>query len=275
MTLKIDSILTLAATALLAGSLFVGCKDTNYPDPQPTSAAPNTSARVEFANATADASAITTYLENMQVGNTLAVGQATSYTAVPFLGSLQFRIKGANTFDVSTKSTVVASNTYTAFVTDSTARPPVFNAANVLTDAGGVRLLVVNDPLSQTLTAGAGGVRFFDFVPDAGLPGSSTATTPLAVSLRISPIASTTALPATTASFLNRAYRNVATTAFTSVPAGTYRIDAFTGATLPTSVTTTAITSSTLTVEASKLYTLYANGSTRRRTAVINRIQHN
>lgn len=274
MNFKIESLLTVAASALLVGTLIMGCEPTGYPDPQPVTTAPNTSARVMFANATADANALTSYLENMPVGSALAIGQTTNYVNVPYLGSLQFRIKGAGGTlgpnDVSTKSTVAASGNYTVFATDSIARPVASS-----TDLGGVRVVVVTDPLTQTLTAGSGGVRFFQFIPDAGLPSSSTVTTPLVVTTRLSVPSSSTALPTPIASFTNRAYRNVATTAFTAVPAGTYRVDVFTGANLPTSTTTTAIASSTLTVEATKLYTIYSQGSTRRRTAVVNRIQHN
>ena len=274
MNFKIESFLTVAASALLVGTLITGCEPTSYPNPQPVTTAPNTSARVLFANATADASALTGYMENLPVGSALALGQSTAYVNVPYLGSLQFRVKstggtlGAD--GIATKSTVVASGNYTVFATDSIARP-----VGSSTDPGGVRVVVATDPLTQTLTAGSGGVRFFHFTPDAGLPSSSTVTTPLVVSTRLSVPSSSTVLPATVTSFTNRQYRNVATTAFTSVPAGTYRVDVFTGANLPTSTTTTAIASSTITVEATKLYTIYSQGSTRRRTAVVNRIQHN
>lgn len=271
MNFKIETLLTVAASALLIGTLTTGCQDTGYPDPQPVTTAPNTSSKVLFVNATADAGALMPYLENTAIGTALGLGQATNYVNVPYLGLLQFRVKGAGGTlgggDLSTKSTVLTGSNYTVFVTDSTTRPFVTNAANLTTDVGGVRLLVVNDPLSQTLTAGSGGVRFFHFVPDAGLPASSTATTPLALSVKLTGPGSATS--ATT--ILNRAYRNVATTAFSSVAAGTYKVDVYTGA----AATGTAITSSTLTVEAAKFYTLYANGSTRRKTAIVNRIQHN
>ncbi|WP_262899048.1 DUF4397 domain-containing protein [Fibrella rubiginis] len=271
MNFKVETLLTVAASALLVGTLITGCQDTGYPDPQPVTTPPNTSSKVLFVNATADANSLMPYLENTAVGNALGLGQATNYVNVPYLGSLQFRVKGAGgtlgTNDLSIKSTILTGSNYTAFVTDSTTRPFVTNAANLTTDVGGVRLLVVNDPLSQTLTAGSGGVRFFHFVPDAGLPASSTATTPLALSIKLTGPGSATS----TTTILNRAYRNVATTAFSPVAAGAYKVDVYTGST----ATGTAITSSTLTVEAAKLYTLYANGSTRRKTAVVNRIQHN
>ena len=271
MNKHIETLLTVAASALLVGTLITGCQDIKYPDPQPVTAAANTSARVLFANATADASSVTAYLENTPVGAALALGQATNYVNVPYLGSLQYRVKGAGGTlgpnDLSTKSTVAAGGNYTVFVTDSIARPYVTNAANLTTDVGGVRFTVATDPLTQTLTAGAGGVRFFHFVPDAGLPVSSTVTLPLALSVKLTGPGSAT----TATTILNRAYRNVATTAFSSVAAGTYKVDVYTGP----AATGTAITSSTVTVEAAKLYTLYARGSTRRRTATVSQIQHN
>ncbi|WP_375445018.1 hypothetical protein [uncultured Fibrella sp.] len=277
MNFKLESLLTVAASALLVGTLITSCKDTEYPTPQPVTTAPNTSARVLFANATGDATALTAYLENLPVGSALALGQATNYVTVPYLGSLQLRVKGVGgtlgANDLSNKSTVAANGAYTVFVTDSINRPVVRNAANLITDVGGARLSFVTDPLTQTLTAGSGGVRFFHFVADAGLPASSTATTPLALSVRLSNVNSTSATAITP--FNGRVYRNVATTAFTSVPAGTYLVEVVTGATAPTSGTVSAITSTTLTVEAAKLYTLYAQGLARRRTVSVGRIQHN
>lgn len=274
MNFKIESLLTVAASALLVGTLVTGCKDISYPDPQPTTAAPNTSARVLFANATADATALTAYLENLPVGTVLALGQATNYVTVPFLGSLQLRVKGAGgtlgTNDVTNKSTVAANSAYTVFVTDSINRPVVRNAANIITDAGGARLLFVTDNLSTTLTSGAN-VRVMNLSPDAAVSGATSVTV---VSVRLSVPSSSTALPTPVGSFNNRAYRTISA-AFSNIPANTYKVDVFSGASLPSSTTVTPLTSTTVTLDNTKFYTLYTQGVGRKRTLSVGRIQHN
>lgn len=271
-TQLIQNIRVLTFATIAAGALFVGCEATDYPEAQPSTTGFLTTARALIVNAS-NAAGITAFIENTVAGSTLAPGANTGYIAAP-VSSDQIRVKGAGgtlgTGDASVKSTFAGNTSYTVFVTDSVTRPLVRNAAtNVVTDPGGVRLLTVTDPVTQTLTAGSGGVRFFHLAPDVGLPVSSTATNPLAVSVRLSAPTNTS----TVASFVNRAYRNVATNAFTSVPAGTYRVDVFTGAIIP--ATGTPVTSTTVNVEATKLYTLYAQGLQRTKTLSVGRVQHN
>jgi hypothetical protein len=273
-TTFIHNIRSLALVTALLGGLLISCEPTDYPDPQPSTSGFLTSARALIVNAT-NAAGLTALVENVTVSTGLAPGNNTAYTAVP-VSSNQVRIQGAGgtlaSTDLSAKSTFAANTSYTVFVTDTINRPRVVNATTgAVTDAGGVRLLTVTDPISQTLTAGAGGVRFFHLAPDAGLPTSSTATTPAAVSVRLSAPTNTSAV----ASFVNRAYRNITNNTFTAVPAGTYRVDVFTGTTIPTAATATPAVSSTITVETSKLYTLYARGLQRNRTLSVGRIQHN
>jgi hypothetical protein len=274
MNFKIDSMLTVAATALLVGTLIVGCQDTGYPDPQPATAAPLRSSTVRAVNVTDAASSLAVLLENEPIANALGLGQTSPAVQVPFLGSLQIRVRNTGgtlgTTDISTKTTVLPNITYTAFVTDSINRPRVVNAASgLVTDVGGSRLLVVSNPTTQTLAAGNGAVRFGHFVQDLGLPASTTVTITPAASYRLSSISSTTA---TTVSLTNLPYRTVATT-YIPVAAGTYRVDKFSGSTI--SATATPVASSTMTVEAAKFYTVYSQGLTRRRNIQIGTIQHN
>lgn len=277
-----------AVAALSVSVLLTSCENTDYPDPVVSTTPSTNQARFLFVNVAPDAPALNFLIENTSVGQSLAFGQATTAYVPSQVGAVQLRAKAASgtiggvigSNDIlfragatnETNFAGVAGGTYTVFVTDTLNRPKPTTANG--TNLGGPQLLVVSDPLTQTLTAGAGGVRFFHFVPDVGLPANSTATAPSVVTVRLSVPTSTTGLPATVASFVNRAYRNVATTAFTSVPAGTYQVDVFAQAALPTSATTTAISSSTLTVAASKLYTLYAQGLARR-TVNVGRIVHN
>lgn len=270
----IQDLRILLFATVASGVLLVGCEETDYPEAKPSTTGFLTTARALIVNAS-NAVGITAFIENTAAGTTLAPGANTGYVPAP-VSSDQVRIKGAGgtlgTGDAAVKSTFAENTSYTVFVTDTITRPLVRNAAtNAVTDPGGVRLVTVTDPLTQTLTAGAGGVRFFHLAPDAGLPASSTVTAPSAVSVRLSAPTNTS----TVSSFLNRAYRNVAATAFTSVPAGTYRVDVFTGATVPTSATVTPIASTTVNVEATKLYTLYAQGLRRANTLSVGRVQHN
>lgn len=274
MKLQRNHILTLVA--VITGSVLIvtACQNIEYPDPSPVATPANTSARVLFVNAT-DAPALTTLIENGPVGSALASGATTAYLPIA-TNSSQIRIKGAGgvlgaaNLDLSAKQTFLANTSYTVFVTDTINRPQIRNSVGNITDNGGIRFVTVTDPLTQTLTAGAGGVRFFHFAPDAGLPVSTTVTIPPVASLRLSsPTSSSVALA-------NRAYRNVTANTFTSVPAGTYRVDVFTGATAPpTSSTIAPVASTTVNVEATKLYTLYARGLRRTNTLSVGRVQHN
>ena len=275
MTFKIESILTVAATALLAGTLLVGCQETGYPDPQPVTTAANRSSQITVVNATADATTLAVLLENESIAAALGLGQATPAVQVPYLGSLQLRVKGAGgtlgTADISAKSTFLTNVNYTAFVTDSINRPRVTNAVTgVVSDAGGSRLLVVANPTTQTLVAGNGGVRFGHFVQDINLPSSTTVTTTPASAFRLTSISSGTA--GTPISVTGVAYRTIAPT-FTSVAAGTYRVDHF--STPSIAATATPVASSTLAVEATKFYTVYSQGLFRRRNIQLGRVQHN
>ncbi len=274
MNYKVESLLTVAASALLIGTLISGCQDTGYPDPQPTSTGPNSSAKVLIANASADANALSAFVENVQTGAALALGQFANYVGVP-IGSSQLRVKGAGgtlgTNDLSQKSTFLPNTNYTVFVTDSVARPLTKNATGAVTDAGGIRFLTVTDNLVAPASGNAH-VRVLQLAADAG-----------AVSVRLQP--SAPASVTTAASFLNRAYRVTTITSgtvttnyanFTPVPAATYTAQVYTGATLPTSATVSPILSvSGVTLADGKIYTLYARGLRRTRTLALGTVQHN
>ena len=278
MNFKIESLLTVAASALLVGTLIMGCKDTGYPDPQPTSAAPNTSARFLFVNVAPDAPALNFLVENVAVGQALVFGQVSTAYVPAQVGAVQLRAKAASgtlggvigsndiLFRAGTANqnnfAGVAGGAYTVFVTDTLNRPrPTVTGG---TNPGGPQLVVATDPLTQTLTAGSGGVRFFHLAPDVG-----------AVSLRLVPTSPASVTAA--ANFANRAFRTVTANAFTSVPAATYTAQVFSGTAVPPLSSTIApvLSMSGVTVEATKLYTLYAQGLARRRNLSVGRIQHN
>lgn len=278
--MKYQSSHTLAAFLLSAASLIavVSCQDTDYPAPQPATGPSTVVSRVQFVNASPDAASLNFLIENVSSGSAVAPGGSTGYLNAPggsaAAASAQLRVDNIGgtlgTTDVVIKPLLNANPATTVFVTDTINRPAVRNAAGTVTDAGGVRVVQVADPLTQTLVAGSGGVRFFHFVPDLGLPANSTATSPLAASVRISPATSSTG---TTITVTNRAYRAVTPNTFAPIPAGTYRVEVFSGASI--TGTATPVASSTITVDATKLYTLYAQGLVRRRTVSVGRIQHN
>lgn len=275
------------AAALMSAVVFTSCEDTDYPEPTPATGASSTNlARFLFANAAPDAPTLNFLIENNIAGQSLSAGQAATAYVTSQVGAVQLKAQAAsgNIGGVLSTSAIIfragATNqtnfaaavgtAYTVFAVDTLNRPRP--AGVTATNPGGPQLVVATDPLTQTLTAGSGGVRFFHFAPDLGLLVSSTAITPTVASVRLTPQTSGTAV-ATPITVLGRAYRAVTPNAFASIPAGTYRVDVFSGATI--AATATPVASSTVTVEASKLYTVYAQGLARRRTLSVGRIQHN
>ncbi len=274
---KLNFIGTVLAIGLCSSMVLTGCEDTDYPEAQPSTSASAIQSRFLFVNAAPGAPALNFFVENNPTGQNIAFGQATPYTAAP-VGPVQLRAKAASgniggvigTSDILFRAgatnqnnfAAAANTSYTVFVTDSLnrPRPTTLNATNL----GGPQLVVVTDPLTQTLAANAGGVRFFHLAPDAPV-----------VSVRLSVPTSATGVPPTVASFLGRAFRNTAVATFTSVPAGTYRVDVFAATTIPTVATTAPVLSTTVTVEATKLYTVFAQGLLRNRTLGVGRVQHN
>lgn len=278
---------TVALAALSSALLFSACEDTDYPSASPATTPSTNQARFLFVNAAPDAPSLNFFVENTSAGQSLSAGQAATTYVPSQVGAVQLRSQaasGAIGGVLSTSAIVfragatnqtnfaaMAGTAYTVFAVDTINRPRPTAAG--ATNPGGPQLVVATDPLSQTLTAGAGGVRFFHFAPDLGLPASTTATTPPAASIRLSSINSTTGTTSTVVTVTNRTYRAVTPNTFTPVAAGTYRVELFSGATI--TPTATPVASSTVTVDATKLYTLYAQGLARRRTVSVGRIQHN
>lgn len=256
---------------LSAGAVVIGCQDTGYPDPQPASSPSTVVSRVLFVNATPDASALSFQVENVQVGSPLAPGQATGYNQVPAGSaagaSAQLRIKGAggtlgpNDLAIKPLLSTSTSLAYTLFATDTINRPRVMNAAGVVTDAGGVRLLQITDTL-RAPAAGNARLRFFHFAPDAP-----------AVSVRLINSAGASA-----ATVNNRTYRQStgAALTYTQVPAGTYTVQVYAATSVPTALTATpALNVPNVTLADGKIYTAYARGLLRRNTLSAGLIQHN
>ncbi|GAA4457529.1 hypothetical protein GCM10023189_28420 [Nibrella saemangeumensis] len=259
---------TFATTGILTTALFIGCQSTEYPDPQPATGASTNQARFLFVNAAPGAPALNFLVENNQAGQSVAYGQnSTGYTAAQ-AGTIQLRARAASgniggvlgSNDIlfragatNQNNFAAAANTnYTVFVTDTLNRPRPATSGG--TNLGGPQFLVVTDNLTAP-SAGNVGVRFFHLAPDAP-----------AVSVRLQPQAT----GQTTPTFLNRAYRAISTgsgttavnfASFTQVPAGTYTVQVFTGATIP--ATANPALSQSVTLEAGKLYTLYARGLVR------------
>ena len=262
------------ATTLLSAVLFTSCENTDYSDPQPTTAGGFlTTAKVLFVNAS-DATGLTAFLENVGVGSTLTPGANTGYSPAP-VSSNQLRVKGAGgtlgTADLIVKSTIAANTNYSVFITDTIARPSAKNATGAVTDAGGIRFLTVTDNLAAPAPGNAH-VRVLQLAADAGT-----------VSVRLQPSAPASVTTAT--SFLSRAYRLSTVTSgtvttnyanFTPVPAATYTAQVYTGATLPSSATVSPILSvSGVTLADGKIYTLYTRGLRRTRTLALGTVQHN
>ena len=271
---QLKSMSMLAITGIIAASV-ISCQEPDYPAPQQSATGPNaSSSRVRFVNAS-NADGLSMFLENTAVGSALAPGQSTDYVALPLIASAQFRAKGPGgtlgTNDLAQKLAVAANTNYTVFVTDTIARPRVVAATGAVTDAGGVRFLSVTDNLAAP-AAGNAHVRFFHLAPDAP-----------AVSVRLQPTAP--ASVTVTPTLLNRAYRVTTVTSgtvttnfanFTPVPAATYNVQVFAGATIPTSATVSPVVSVTgLPLAEGKIYTIYARGLIRTRTLGAGLIQHN
>lgn len=267
-----------AIASLFAVAFVTGCQKPDYPAAVPATTGAVASARALFVNASPNSPALTFLVENQAVAQNLGLGQSSPYVAIP-TGNVQFRARAGSgsiggilgSRDIlfragatnQTNFGSVSGTNYTVFVTDTIQRPAPTTPAGA-TNPGGPQFLIVTDVLSQTLAANASGVRFFHLASDGS-----------AVSVRLSVPTSATGVPATVTSFLNRAYRNTATATFTSVPAGTYRVDVFAGAIIPTVATTAPVLSTTVTVEATKLYTVFAQGLLRTRTLGVGRVQHN
>lgn len=271
---QLKSISMLAVAGIIAASV-ISCQEPDYPAPQPSAAGPNAgSSRVRFANAS-NAAGLSMFVENIAAGPTLAPGQSTDYVALPLIASAQFRAKGPGGTlgpnDLSQKLAVVAGTNYTVFVTDTIARPRVVAATGAVTDAGGVRFLQVTDNLAAP-AAGNSHIRFFHLAADGPV-----------VSVRLQPTAP--ASVTVTPSLVNRAYRvttvgsgtaTVNYASFTPVPAATYTVRVFAGATIPTSATVAPVLSvSGVTLADGKIYTIYARGLVRDRTLGAGVIQHN
>lgn len=272
------SIWVLALALVSSAALLTSCEDTDYPAAQPATGPSTVLSRFLFVNAAPGTPALNFLVENTPIAQAIAFGQAATTYATSPAGTIQLRAKagsgalggviGSNDIIFRAGATnqsnfaAAANTSYTVFVTDSLNRPVPTGTGQ--TNPGGPQLVVVTDPVTQTLAAGAGGVRFFGLAPDVAV---STA--------RISAITSTTGVPAAVASFTNRAFRVVTANTFTSVPVGTYKVDVFSGTTLPVSVTTTALSSSTITIEASKLYTLYLQGLSRSKSLSIGQAKNN
>ncbi len=263
MKLKLTFIQSVAASTLVVAAAVIGCQNPDYPAAQPSTAGYNTTAtRVLFVNATPDAASLKLSVDNTLAG-TLTPGTSTSYVGVQSgsaaNASPQIRVNGAGgtlTSDLVTKGVLAANTAYTIFVTDSINRPK-----GTGTDLGGIRTLQVVDTLT-TPAAGTAKVRFFNLAPDV-----STA------SARLTNPASTSSV----ATLTNRAYRATAAASlrYTTVPAGPYVTQVYSGTAVPSSLTATPATSTTLTLTDGKIYTIYAKGLNRTKTLSVGTIQHN
>ena len=246
---------SLVAITVASSALLVGCQETNYPDPQPSTSGFLNTARVLFVNAS-NAAGLSALIENTPAGATISPGQSTSYVSAP-VSSDQIRIKGAGgTFgsnDLASKATFLPNTSYTVFVTDTITRPKTTNTlTGATTDAGGIRLLTVTDTLTAPAT-GTAKVRVFNLAPDV-----STASVRL-----LNPATSQGA-----AVFPGRAYRNVAAAnlRYSSVPAGTYTTQVYSATAVPSSTTAPTAASSNVTLADGKIYTLYVSGLNRTKT---------
>lgn len=264
MNKKQNSIAILAVVGVIAA--VVGCQSPDYPTPSPSTAGYNTtSSKAVVVNAT-DAAGITALFENVAAGSTLAPGANTGYVGVP-LGSDQVRISGAGgtlgATGFSAKSTFLTGNAYSIFVTDSVNRPKAG------TDLGGIRVLTVIDTLTAP-AAGSAKVRFFNLSPD--VTGVASSTTAAAVSARLINSAG-----ASVATFANRAYRTASGTTlrYTTVPAGTYTAQVYAATSVPSALTATPATSTTVTLGDGKIHTLYSLGLLRKGTLTVGNVQHN
>ena len=271
-TQLIQNIRSLTVITAISTTLLMSCQDTDYPVAQPSTSSYLTTARTLIVNAS-NATGITAFIENVAAGSTIAPGVNTGYIATPVSASDQVRIKNSGgvlgTSDVSAKAAFLANTSYTVFVTDTITRPTIINpSTNAVTDPGGVRLLTVTDTLTAP-AAGAAKLRFFNLSPDVTGVASSTVAGP--VSVRI-----LNASGASVATFANRVYRTATGTTlrYTSVPAGTYVTQVYSGTSVP-ALTVTPVASSTVTMADGKIYTLYSQGLIRNNTLGVGVVQHN
>ena len=253
-------------TAVVATASLIGCQETEYPAAVPATGASTLSSRVMFVNAAPGTSSLSFFMNNVAAG-TAAFTANTPYASAP-VGSLQFRAKatagtiggtlGANDVlyrvgNTNQNNFVALPNTsYSVFVVDTTGRVRPTTPIGV-TDPGGLRMMLSTDVLTAP-AAGNAAVRFYHLSPNA--PN---------VWVRVVPAATNTAGRLTT--FDNRAYTgpraagsllvSAANAAFTALPAGAYSIQVRT-----TNATTgaTAIPAVNVTLEAGKIYTVYARG---------------
>lgn len=272
------------AIATIASALtLVGCQDPDYPTPNVTVTGPATStARALFVNASPNSPALNFLVENVQMAQSLAPGQNSNYVTIP-VGNIQLRAKAASgaiggtlgSNDILYRAGATNQNNfastvntnYSIFVTDTIQRPAPTTPAGV-TNPGGPQFLFVTD----TLTAPAAGnakFRFFNLSPDVTGVASSTTAGP--VSIRI-----LNASGASVATFANRAYRTATGTTlrYTSLPAGTYVTQVYSG-TAVLALTVTPVASSTVTMADGKIYTLYSQGLRRNNTLSVGVVQHN
>ena len=250
---------------------MIGCQSTDYATPQPSTAGPTTTGAL-VVNAS-NAAGITALFQNTAIGSTLAPGAYTPYSQIS-IGSTQVRVKGSSgtvtsTGDLSSMFTLSPSTTYSFFVTDTISRPKVVSATGTVTDAGGARFLQVVDTLTAP-AAGTAKIRFFNLSPD--VTGVISSTVAGAASARL-----INATGASQTTLLNRAYRTASGTTlrYTSVPAGAYTVQVYSGATVPSSTTAAALATAPVTLADGKIYTLYSRGLVRDKTISVGTVQHN
>ncbi len=258
-----NKIYSLVVACIATATALTSCESTQYPDPQPASAASSLSARVLFVNASPDAPALNFFLNNLASGTNIATGASTAYNTAP-VGSVQLKGKATSgniggllgSADLlfragatnQTNFTMVTATNYTFFITDTLnrARPTTLGA----TDPGGPRFLSVTDNLAAPIQ-GNTHVRFFHLSPNAPavwvnvLDGTKVIT-----------------------SFANRTYRAISTGTgatlvnfanFTPIAAGEYTIEVRTGsATGPVALSIPKVA-----LANGKIYTLFARGLVR------------
>ena len=282
---QLNLIGTAVATIMLSAVLLMGCEDTDYPAAQPATAASTNQARFLFVNAAPGAPALNFLVENNPAGQGVSFGQAATAYVPSQVGAVQLRARAASgqiggvigSNDIlfragatnQTNLAATAGANYTVFATDTLnrPRPTTANATNL----GGPQLLVVTDNLTAP-AAGNAHVRFFHLAPDVS-----------AVSVRLVPTAP--ASVTVTPTLLNRAYRVTSVGSgtaitnfanFTPVPAATYTVQVYTGATVPASTAApAALTVPNVALADGKIYTLYARGLRRNSTLGAGVVQHN
>ncbi len=279
MAKHINQISSLLIATMVSGAVMMSCEDTQYPTPTPATSASSASAQITFVNVSPDAPALNFFVENTQAGSSQTISTAptvASYVGVQAGSSstAQLRAKAASgsiggligsndiLYRSSTTSqgnfTALANTAYTAFLTDTLNRPRPSVAGG--TNPGGPQFVIVTDTLTAP-AANTAKLRVFNFAPDV-----STASVRLL-----------NANGASVATFQARAFRNASgsTLAYTTVPAGTYVAQVYAASSVPSSVTATPVASSTLTMESTKIYSVYAKGLRRTNTLSVGQLRHN